>query len=97
MGKHPKIRWREATMKGKLQKFFLARPEMSKKQPEVPDDNNDESNETEIFRIRIESKEQKEIGGGVTKVGFSQAFVHFMIPFFHLYFISPLFRLYIFY
>jgi hypothetical protein len=96
MGKHPKIRWREATMKGKLQKFFLARPEMSKK-PEVPDDNNDESNETEIFRIRIESKEQKEIGGGVNKVGFSQAFVHFMIPFSHLCFYIAAFRLYIFY
>jgi len=57
-------------MKGKLQKFFLAKPEMNKI-PEVADDD-DESKETEIFRIQIENKEQQKEIGGVTKVGFSK-------------------------
>ena len=61
-------------MKGKLQKFFLAKPEMTKK-PEAPNEV-DESNKMEIFWIRIESKEQKEIG--ITKVGFKEPFVHFI-------------------
>ena len=83
-------------MKGKLQKFFLAKPEMTKK-PEAPYED-DEPNETEIFRIRIESKEQKEIG--VTKVGFSEPFVNFIflisILFSIIFFIIAAFRLFIF-